>query len=145
MGTAQSTPWSLTSAKGRSFGLSYTAMAASSTGWVWWIGFRAGLDRSQADFSIFGEAEEGWGLHDERVLAGASRTEISCVGPDHLILGQPTAVASGKAGLWTRSVQFRQAGAHRLSLKSLKFPSLKSHTCSNWFSSLFTSFPHGCP
>jgi hypothetical protein len=97
MGTAQSTLWGLTSVGGRSFGLSYAAMAASSTGWVWWIGFRAGLDRSQADFSIFGEAEEGWGMHDERVLAEASRTEISGAGPDHLISGQPTAVASGKS------------------------------------------------
>ena len=43
-GTAQSTPRSLNSAKGRSFGLSYAEMTASSTGWVWWIGFRAGLD-----------------------------------------------------------------------------------------------------
>jgi hypothetical protein len=35
MGTAQSAPRSLNSAKGRSFGLSYAEMAASSTGWVW--------------------------------------------------------------------------------------------------------------
>jgi hypothetical protein len=35
MGTAQSTPRSLNSAKGRSFGLSYAEMTASSTGWVW--------------------------------------------------------------------------------------------------------------
>jgi len=44
MGTASSTPRGLNSAKGRSFGLSYAEMAASSTGWVWWSGFRAGLD-----------------------------------------------------------------------------------------------------
>lgn len=27
--------------------------------------------------------------------------EISCAGPDGLILGQPTAVANGKADVWT--------------------------------------------
>ena len=44
MGTARSTPRALDSAKGRSIGLSYAEMAASSTGWEWWVGFRAGLD-----------------------------------------------------------------------------------------------------
>jgi hypothetical protein len=37
--------------------------------------------------------------------------------------GQPAAVASGKAGLWTSPVRFRQASARRLALKPLKFPS----------------------
>jgi hypothetical protein len=44
IGTVQSTPRGLNSAKGRSFGLSYAGTAASSMAWVWWIGFRAGLD-----------------------------------------------------------------------------------------------------
>jgi hypothetical protein len=37
--------------------------------------------------------------------------------------GQPTAVASGKAGLWTSPVRFRQAGAQSSALKPLNSPS----------------------
>jgi hypothetical protein len=36
---------------------------------------------------------------------GPGGAEISCAGPDHLISGQPTAVVSGKANVWTRPVQ----------------------------------------
>jgi hypothetical protein len=32
--------------------------------------------------------------------------EISCAGPDRLISGQPTAVANGKADMWTSTAQF---------------------------------------
>jgi hypothetical protein len=61
MDTRPSALRSFTSAKGRSFRLSYAEMAAGSTGWidrVDWICSR--IDRSQLCFSIFGEAEEGW-------------------------------------------------------------------------------------
>jgi len=50
-----------------------------------------------------------------------------------LISGRRTAVASGKAGVWTRPVQFRQAGAHGLPLKPLNSPRRTFHTRSNWF------------
>jgi hypothetical protein len=42
--------------------------------------------------------------------------EISCAGPDHLISRQPTAVANSKVDVWTRTAQFRRAGAHGLHL-----------------------------
>ena len=49
-------------------------------------------------------------------------TEILCAGPDRLIFRQYMAVVSGKADMWTRLVQFRQAGAHGLPHKPLNFP-----------------------
>jgi hypothetical protein len=42
--------------------------------------------------------------------------EISYAGPDHLISGQPMAVANGKVDVWTRTAQFRRVGAHGLYL-----------------------------
>src|SRR3979411_1419414 len=55
---------------------------------------------------------------------GPGGAESSCAGPDHLISGQPTAVANGKADAWTRTAQFRRAGAHGLPLKPPNFPQL---------------------
>jgi len=62
-----------------------------------------------------------------------------------LISGQHTAVASGKAGLWMRSVQFRQAGAHGLPLKPLNPPLLNIPHMLKLVYSLPSSFRDGCP
>jgi hypothetical protein len=79
-------------------------------------------------------------LHLPRSLEGA---EIHA--QDHISSGQPAAVASGKAGLWTSLVRFRQASARRLALKLFKFPSPNIPHMLGLLSSLPTSFPHGCP
>jgi hypothetical protein len=64
--------------------------------------------------------------------------EISCVGPGHSILGQPIAVANGKADVWTRTAQFRQAGAHGLYL-SRSIPLAEHYTHAQ------TGLLSGCP
>jgi hypothetical protein len=191
MRTIQSARRSLTSAKGRSFGLSYAEMATSSTGGGVALDFeqdradRRPISRSSVKPRRTGDCmmNESW-FDDPAVItgdvafartkwkhmsslraafccekvrvqaacltleggdwpdcapnasiyqqarhsgrsassAGAWRAEISCAGPDHLISGQPTAVVSGKADVWTRPVQFRQAGTHGLPLKPLNSP-----------------------
>jgi hypothetical protein len=62
MSTAQPTPRRFTSGRGRSLGLRQAEKAVNSTG----------LDKSQAHLPFFDGAEEGWRLHEERVLARRS-------------------------------------------------------------------------
>jgi hypothetical protein len=58
--------------------------------------------------------------------------EISCAGPDHLISGQPTAVANGKVDVWTRG------GAHRLHLS-------RSIPLAEHYNHAQTGLLSGCP
>jgi hypothetical protein len=68
---------------------------------------------------IFSEAKEAKDYKINKYWQEPKGTEISYAGPDHLISGQHTVVASGKADVWTRTAQ---KGAHGLLLKPLNSP-----------------------
>lgn len=80
---------------------------------------------------IVGEAEEDWDdWHNGESWKDLGGAKFSCAGADHLISGQPKAVASGKGDLWTRPVQIHQLGALELLLKPLN-PPIESFTNPN--------------
>ncbi len=141
MGTAQSTPRGLNSEKGRSIGLQRWPQAPrDGCGGLDfeqdWTDHRP-ISRSSVKPRKAGDCmmNESW-----QEPGGA---EISCGGP-----GQHTAIASGKADVWTRPAQFRQAGARGLPLKPLNLPPLNIPHIPHipkLVCSLPTSFRDGCP